>query len=204
MKKDKNTPPANAGVEAEEVQPEAIPASVADEYVPTANAEMLGMRRELDELKEELLREKDLRLRVVAEYDNYRRRTSQEIAALTQAANERLIIKLLPVVDDFGRFLAQNLEAVDCKALGRGVELIARKFEEVLVGEGVQPIHALGQPFDALVHEAIAQIEDPAKSNGSVLIEVERGYRLGGKIIRHSKVVVNNLTEKPQEGNSRS
>ncbi len=183
----------------EEAPPEPIPAAVVEGYRSTdSHAELIGLKKAIDELTQDRERERDLRLRVAAEYDNYRRRTQLEMAALSQLANERLILKLLPVVDDFGRFLSQNLEATEVKTLAQGVELIARKFEEALTSEGVQPIRALGQPFDALVHEAIARIEDPAKPGGLVLIEVERGYRLGDKIIRHSKVVVNDLTEKEE------
>lgn len=143
----------------------------------------------------ELELEKDRRLRLLAEYDNYRKRTQSEYRTMLQLAGERIITQLLPILDDFNRLSKHDGETIDAEGLIPGVLLIQRKLEDTLKSEGLKPIESEGEPFNAHVHEAVAQTTDVTKPGGIVLTEVEKGYYLGEKIIRHPKVVVNNLSE---------
>ncbi len=149
----------------------------------------------IKQLEEKVNHERDKGLRLLAEYDNYRRRTQSEYRHIVQQASERLILNILPVIDDFNRFFEQNFNGVDSDSILNGIELIHRKLNDVLMGEGLKPIDSLGEEFNAEYHEAVAQIEDQEKPDGIVLVEVEKGFQLGDKIIRHPKVVVNKKTE---------
>jgi molecular chaperone GrpE len=124
----------------------------------------------------------DLR-RLQAEFDNYKKRTIKEQTALVERATQRLIERLLPVLDDFDRALAHAGD-------DGGAELVYKQLKEVLSQEGLEEIPALGRPFDPQVHEAIESIEDESVSE-PVCKEVYRtGYRLKGKVIRPAMVVV--------------
>lgn len=157
--------------------------------------EVAKLKEALSAAENELEMEREQRLRLFAEYNNYRRRTQDQFKVLTDLAGEKIIGKLLPVLDDFQRFFEQLKDKTDIASFAHGVQLVQKKLEEVVFSEGVQPIESVGQEFDAEIHEAIAQVSDPSKPGGSVLIEVLKGYRLGGKIIRHPKVVVNMQAE---------
>ena len=148
------------------------------------------LEKQIAALKAELEREVDRRLRVTAEYENYRRRTQTEFGQLIQGAGERIIKRLLPILDDFERLFNNDPSEVEAEALRRGAELIYKKLESTLSTEGLQPMDALHQQFDAEVHEAVAQMDDSHHPAGMVVAEVEKGYRLGDKIIRHPRVVV--------------
>ena len=133
----------------------------------------------------------DLR-RLQAEFDNYKKRTIKEQTALVERATQRLIERLLPVLDDFDRALAHS------DAAG-GVELVYKQLKEILTQEGLEEIPAAGRPFDPLVHEAIESIEDETVSE-PVCKEVYRtGYRLKGKVIRPAMVVVARPPERERE-----
>ncbi|MFN3821271.1 MAG: nucleotide exchange factor GrpE [bacterium] len=157
------------------------------------------LEEQLEAQKEEIESLKDRLLRLAAEYDNYRKRTTQEMRDLVQTASERVIKVLLPVLDDFHRLMDQDPEKVDSQTLRQGVELIFRKFQTVLQNEGLEPIPALGEKFDPHYHEAIAEMVIPGKPFSIVVGEIEKGYKLGNKVIRHSRVVV---SKAPEEASS--
>src|SRR5205823_6223471 len=115
--------------------------------------------------------------RLAADFENYKRRTRQELADRTQYANEELLRKLLPVLDNFKRALDHAPEGVDQKWF-EGIELIARQFEDVLAAQGLAPIPAMGEKFDPSRHEAIAREETDAHEEGTVVEEMQPGYRL--------------------------
>ena len=143
-----------------------------------------------DNLTDELSQLKDSHLRLIAEYDNYRKRTVREKADLIKNGGERVLIGLLSVVDDFERAL-QNITPEADKSISEGISLIYNKFLAFLKQNGVQPIAAIGETFDDELFDAIATI--PAKdekSKGKVIDCVLTGYKLNDKLIRHSKVVV--------------
>ena len=145
---------------------------------------------ENEQLKADLEKEKDKFLRLFAEFENYKRRTSKERIELFKTANQDVMAAMLPVLDDFDRALTEIKKAKD-KNLIKGVELIHNKFKETLKNKGLEAMDVKhGDSFDADVHEAITQI--PAASNklkGKIVDVVERGYKLGDRIIRFPKVV---------------
>ena len=148
-----------------------------------------------DELGEELAKEKDKFLRLFAEFENYKRRTSKERMELFKTAGQEIIVSLLPVLDDFDRAMKELSKAGDDdNELLKGVQLIRGKFRETLNSKGLQEVNTKkGDVFDAEIHEAITQIPAPKnKLKGKIIDVIEKGYKLGDKIIRHPKVVVGN------------
>ncbi|NER10697.1 molecular chaperone GrpE [Muriicola jejuensis] len=146
-----------------------------------------------EELQAELEKEKDKFLRLFAEFENFKRRTSKERMDLFKTAGQEVMVSLLPVLDDFERAL-KELGRSSEKELFKGVELIHHKFKDTLKAKGLEEIEAKeGDAFDAEIHDAITQIPAPNKKlKGKIIDVVEKGYRLGDKIIRHPKVVVGN------------
>ena len=144
-----------------------------------------------EQLEADLQQEKDKFLRLFAEFENYKRRTSKERLELFKTANEELMTVLLPILDDFDRGLAEIKKAKD-KELLKGMELINNKLRTSLTQKGLSPIEVeQGDVFDVEIHEAITQIPAPSEDlKGKVIDVVERGYKLGEKIIRFPKVVV--------------
>lgn len=145
---------------------------------------------ELEQLKLDLEKEKDKFLRLFAEFENYKRRTSKERIELFKTANQEVVAAMLPVLDDFDRALTEIKKAKD-KNLLKGVELIHNKFRETLNNKGLEAMDVKqGDSFDADVHEAITQIPAASeKLKGKIVDVVERGYKLGDRIIRFPKVV---------------
>ena len=145
----------------------------------------------LAKLEGELAQEKDKFLRLFAEFENYKKRTTKERLELFKTAGQEVMVALLPVMDDFERALAEIDRSGDAELL-KGVELIQNKLKETLKAKGLeQMVVGEGDAFDAEIHEALTQIPAPDKKlKGKVLDVVEKGYTLGDKIIRHPKVVV--------------
>jgi len=142
-----------------------------------------------NELKIKELQDKYLRLS--AEFDNYRKRTLREKIELTKLANEEILIKLLPLMDDFDRALQSMNETTDCVAMKEGIDLIYGKFKEFIQSNGVKEIDALYKIFNIDFHEAISKIPAPEKKlKGKIVDVVEKGYSLNDKVIRYSKVVI--------------
>ena len=136
----------------------------------------------------------DKYLRLYSEFDNYRRRTVKEKAEMGKFAATDMIMRLLPVLDDFERAI-KAAEATDeaCTAMKDGVVLIFNKFSGILQQQGLQPMRTAGEKFDTDFHEAIANLPAPTpEAKGVIMDEVEKGYLLHGKVIRHAKVVVGN------------
>ncbi len=141
----------------------------------------------------ELAKEKDKFLRLFAEFENYKKRTSRERMELFKTAGQEVIGSLLPVLDDFERALKEISKSPD-KELFKGVELIDNKLRETLKSKGLSEIHVEeGETFDPELHDAITQVPAPdEKLKGKIIDVVEKGFRLGEKVIRHPKVVVGN------------
>lgn len=150
-------------------------------------------RSELELAQEALAIEKDKFLRLFAEFENYKRRTNKERMELFKTAGQEVIVALLPVIDDFDRAL-KELERNGDDDLFKGVELIRNKFSDTLKNKGLAHIEVgQGDAFDAELHEAVTQIPAPNKKlKGKIVDVIEKGYRLGDRIIRHPKVVVGN------------
>lgn len=145
---------------------------------------------ETDGLKEELSKEKDRYLRLFAEFENYKRRTSKERIDLFKTAGREVIESLLPVLDDLERALTEIKKSGDSELL-QGVELINNKLVKTLENQGLEKMHVkAGDKFDADLHEAVTQIPAPKKKlKGKIVDVIQNGYTLGEKIIRYPKVV---------------
>ena len=154
--------------------------------MPTANVtdETSGLQRKYDTLN-------DAHLRLMAEFDNYRKRTLREKAELIKSGGESAIISLLPVIDDLERAMQTIRTAEDLGAVKEGVELIYNKFVGYLSQQGVKSIPTAGEPFDTEKFEAIAIIPAPDDDlKGKIIDSAQTGYTLYDKVIRHAKVVV--------------
>jgi molecular chaperone GrpE len=169
-------------VNGEETQEETTEAEASGEVeAPDPLAEAL---RELEQYK-------DRWLRLVAEFDNYKKRRSREFDALVQSANENLIRELLPVLDSVARALDHRADGEeDSEGFKQGVTMIMEQFPKALQRRGLSEIEAVGQPFDPNFHEALMQMSSDEHAEGLVMAVVERGYRLGDKVIRPARVVV--------------
>ncbi|MBK6771485.1 MAG: nucleotide exchange factor GrpE [Ignavibacteria bacterium] len=135
---------------------------------------------------------KDMLLRKAAEFENYKRRTDQEISNYIKYASENIIKELLPVYDDLGRSIdsINKGETKDFETLKKGILLIFDKFKNILEKEGLTEINSLGQEFNVDVNSALMQIpRDDVKPN-TVLEVVEKGYKLKDKVVKHEKVLV--------------
>ncbi|GAC1481979.1 MAG: nucleotide exchange factor GrpE [Candidatus Dormibacteria bacterium] len=127
--------------------------------------------------------------RLAADFENYKRRTRQELADRTEYANEELLRKLLPILDNFRRALDHTPSNMDSGWL-EGVKLVARQFEATLAAQGLTPIPALGEKFDPAQHEAIARQETDEEEEGTIIEEMQPGYRFHDRVLRPTLVKV--------------
>lgn len=143
-----------------------------------------------DQLKQELTKEKDQFLRLFAEFENYKKRTSRERMELFKTAGQEVILSLLPVLDDFDRAI-NEISKTQEKDLLTGVELIRNKFKSTLNNKGLEEVLVeIGDVFSADQHEAITQIAAPSDNlKGKIVDVIEKGYKLGDKVIRYPKVI---------------
>ena len=161
---------------------------VEDQNTETTQVEELSVE---DQLKEDLAKEKDKFIRLFAEFENYKRRTAKERIDLFKTANQDVMVALLPVLDDFDRAYIEISKTKE-KDLLKGVELINNKLRDTLKNKGLDPIVVKqGDTFNADDHEAISQIPAPNDDlKGKIIDIVEKGYKLGDKVIRFPKVVI--------------
>ena len=152
---------------------------------------MEAMKQKIAALEQTVAKDKDDYIRLMAEFDNYRRRTSQEKIELVSMASVETIKGLLPILDDCERAMKVLKESNDSEAAKEGTELIYSKLLGYLKSKGLAVIEAMGETFDTDLHEAVAQFpvaEEDKK--GKVFDVVQTGYTLNGKVIRFAKVVV--------------
>ena len=144
-----------------------------------------------EQLAQDLAKEKDKFLRLFAEFENYKRRTTKERIELFKTASQEVLLALLPVLDDFDRAMVEINKSED-ELLAKGVELIHEKLKGTLVTKGLEVVDVkAGDAFDADFAEAITQIPAPSDDlKGKILDVLEKGYKLGDKIIRFPKVVI--------------
>jgi molecular chaperone GrpE len=144
----------------------------------------------LERAQAEAAERQDLYLRKAAEFENYRRRRDREFEELARTASGELISRLLPILENFERALNHSDSGEAFDAYRRGVEMIVHQFKEALRREGLEPIPSVGQAFDPHLHEALLQAHSETYEPGVVCEEIERGYRLGERVLRHAKVIV--------------
>lgn len=186
----------NKDSEQEEIQnPEQIVEDEMDDAVEAeaveSEAEEETIESKVAALEEEVAKEKKEYLFLMAEFDNFRKRTIREKADIIKNASQKAMEGLLPIVDDFERGLQAAKDTDDAASVREGMELIYNKLVKYMATNGVQPMNTDGQPFDAELHEAIAQV--PAQNDdqkGHIIDTVTKGYTINGKVLRHAKVVV--------------
>jgi molecular chaperone GrpE len=169
----------NASVEGEQPLEET-----GDVHILSAlEVELQEQRKQADEHYQRYLRTQ-------ADFDNFRRRSRLEKEDFAKYASAKLIEQLLPIVDNFERALSASHDVKDFDALMKGVDMIFRQLDQVLVQEGLSPMNAVGQPFNPEYHQAIMQVESEDHEEGIVLEEIQKGYILKDKVLRPAMVKV--------------
>jgi len=151
------------------------------------------------DLDKQLASTREQLLRKAADFENYKKRTEAEIQNIVRYANENLILAVLPIVDDLERSLKAGKPADSDSAFYAGVELIYQKLHKVLDANGVTPLETVGKPFDVHFHDALMQMPTAEAEPHTVLEEVQKGYEMNGKVIRHAKVVVAAPPQEPAD-----
>lgn len=178
----------DADVETDDVKAED--ASGESDQTP-ASSELEDLKTLLQQKEDEVAKEKKEYMFLMAEFDNFRKRTVRERADLIKNASEKVLQGLLPIVDDFERGLEAIRESSDAEAVKEGMMLIYNKLLKYLADNGVKPIESTGADFDTELHEAIAMVPaDDETPAGKVKDTVQKGYTLNDKVLRHAKVVV--------------
>ena len=139
-------------------------------------------QQELDELN-------DRYKRVLAEFENYKKRSSKERETLYNSIVSDIVEVFLPVVDNLENALKIETQDMEYK---KGIELILKQFKDILKTKGVEEIPAMGETFDPSLHEAVSSVQDPEKNAQEIVQEYRKGYKIGNRVIRHSMVVVAN------------
>ncbi len=153
------------------------------------------LKKKLDEALASAEAFKDQLLRKAAEFENYKRRNETEFRTIIRNANESLILSLIPVLDDLVRSLSHGKESKDYDAFYKGIELIYAKLSKVLEQQGLAPFESVGRPFDVEYHDALLQVPKGDVPPHTVIEEIERGYKLYDKVLRHAKVIVSSAPE---------
>ncbi len=171
------------GIDAAEASEDEVDDEASAAEAPTEEELIKKARAEANEFK-------DRYLRLQAEWDNFRKRNQAEREAERARANERLVENLLPVIDDFERAIAHAKEAPDVQMLLAGIEAVHSKFIDTLKKEKVDVIDPVGEAFDAMKHQAIGKVDDNSVPDETVMDVYQKGYEMGGKVVRPAMVTV--------------
>ncbi len=179
--------PADTSAEQPADAPAEQPADAASEQPTDASA---SSATETAALKAALAESNDRNLRLMAEFDNYRRRTAKEQLELIETANGKLLEKLSEVQDNFERAFASENKAQDLKAFEKGMQMIYNQFAKILTDAGLEQIDPTGAEFDPNMHEALMQQPSETVPEGHVVTVFQKGYKLKNKILKTAKVIV--------------
>ena len=178
-------------------EPEEKTGDLSGQTTEETSEEKTVTEKEADEqeikiasLEQEIFDYRDKLVRKAAEFENYKKRTSEEFIRLIDSAGEEIITRLLPVLDDIDRFEKNYNDNISSRDLKKGVDMIFGKLRTVLGNQGLQEIEALEHEFDPDYHDALMMAEKEGCQPNMVIDQHEKGYRLKDKVIRHSKVVV--------------
>jgi molecular chaperone GrpE len=163
---------------------------IATEGLPDAESAESG---ELEKLEFQLSESKDKYLRLYSDFENYKKRINRERIDLIKSAGQEIMASILPMLDDMERAIKAMTGATDVDAIKEGVQLIYQKMKSITESKGLKPMETVGKEFDADLHDAIANVPvKDEKQKGKVVEEIEKGYYLNDKVIRHAKVIVGN------------
>ncbi len=181
----------------EHIEDTQAPSSTEQQQSPTSEQQPAGeqtaenvLLKRISELELLAGQYKDQLLRKAAEFENFKKRTENDFYERVKYANEDLVFDLLPVLDDVERSLKAGKEKKDFDTLYRGIELISQKFFKILEANGVVPYDSVAKPFDPHLHDALMQVPGTDLPPHTVVEEVEKGYKMHGKVLRHAKVLV--------------
>ena len=162
----------------------------AEAAAPEAAAEEQAVDEE-EMLREELEVERNKYLRLMADFDNYKRRAVKDRQEAEKFRAQSVLVDLLPVLDNFERALAMGTGSEESSSLLKGVEMVQKSLLEAVNREGLEEIKSVGEAFDPNVHQAVMQEKDDSAQAGSVLMELQKGYTLKGRVLRPAMVKVN-------------
>lgn len=179
------------GIQAEDVAVDDVNAEEEPVQDETSESEILRLNKELEESKAAMEKEKREYMFLMAEFDNFRKRTLRERSELIKNASEKALQGILPIVDDFERGLDAIKDSSDAEAVKEGMALIYNKLVKYLSDNGVKAMESTGAEFDPDLHEAVAMVPADADTTaGKIKDTVQKGYTLNDKVLRHAKVVV--------------
>lgn len=182
--KEKKTPEAEDAARAD-AKPEAEAKTPPADGAKKQPEEKAGKKEKSPSPEEQLKAEKDRYLRLLAEYDNFRKRSARERENIYADLRADTVTKFLPVFDNLERALSQPTQD---EAYRKGVEMILTQFRDILKEFGVTEIEAVGKAFDPALHHAVLHEEDETKGEGEIVQELQKGFRMGDKVIRFSMV----------------
>jgi molecular chaperone GrpE len=145
---------------------------------------------DLDAIREDRDRIRDQLLRIAADFDNFRKRSKRDVEEAERRSKEKVIVEMLPLVDNLERAVQSAATATNAAAVAEGVEMVLRSFGDIAERIGIVRVPSIGERFDPALHDAVQQVETDAHPPGTVLAEVVPGYRLGDKLVRAALVVV--------------
>ena len=169
---------------------EQVEEQVKEQVEETQEAQEQSPEQNIEALEARIAELEDKNLRMMAEFDNYRRRTNKEKLELMATAGERIFKEMLPLVDDFERAVEAMEKTDDINAVREGIKLIQQKFLSFLDKQDVHPIETEGMDFNTDEHEAVTTFAAGEEQKGKVIDCTQKGYKLGEKVIRFAKVVV--------------
>ena len=153
-----------------------------------------------EDLRQQLEAQGDRYLRLMAEFDNFKKRVSRDYERLVESANERLMGELIEVRENFERAIKSGEQCADAKALFDGMKLIFTKLDDVLTRNGLEPFAAAEEPFNPQLHDAMMKVPNEKIPEDHIVEVFEKGYTLKKRVIRHAKVIVSSgATEKQEE-----
>ncbi|MCC5892973.1 nucleotide exchange factor GrpE [Exiguobacterium sp.] len=184
-----NGPDKDEVLEEKDFEPKQEPTTDV-ESDEVSNAQNVEESSEGTDLQKEIEALKASELRIRADFDNFRRRTNEENAKRVKFASQTVVEKLIPLIDNFERAMQVEANSDDAKQIQAGVDMIHRQLLDVLNGENVEAIEAVGQPFDPNFHQAVMQEPSDEFESGIVTMELQKGYTMHGRVIRPSMVKV--------------
>ncbi|ANU19256.1 nucleotide exchange factor GrpE [Planococcus plakortidis] len=183
-----------AQTEAQEAVEETAATTEGTEPGTVESAEQAQAEEPVDEtaeLQAQLEEEQNKYLRLLADYDNFKRRTKKDQELARAFRSQSLLTDLLPVLDNFDRALAVEAKSEESASLLKGLEMVKKSLVDAVTAEGLEEVKAVGEPFDPHVHQAVIQENDPDSEPGTVLQELQKGYTLNGRVLRPAMVKVN-------------
>jgi molecular chaperone GrpE len=156
------------------------------------------LRSELTQVRDEAKTHQEQYIRVLADMENLRKRTQREKEELAKFANENILREILPVIDNLERALEHADQGENGDGLMEGVQMTLTQFSQVLTRFGVEPIEALGQPFDPALHQAMGQLESSEQAPNTIIQQMQKGYQLNERLLRPAFVMVAKAPAEPQ------